>query len=276
MIKELLERNSITYRESGKDYLIRCLNPDHDDRNPSMRIDKLTGIFGCFSCGFKGSLLKYFGAPSSPIELHIGKLREKIKKQLHESVGVPIPEDAIPFASDWRGISAGTYKKFGAFEHHSLAGRIVFPITSASGKVTCLVGRHTSMEGNPRYLNYPSGVTIPLFPQVTPITGRVILVEGLFDMLNLHDKGLTNAIAAFGTNSVNEAKLDILKARGVTGIDIIFDGDDAGRKAAASLKELCQKKEFSVTVTNLKDGEDPGDFSEEKVKRLHKHLYGGS
>ena len=34
----------------GKDYVVSCLNPEHDDKNPSMRIDQITGIFNCFSC----------------------------------------------------------------------------------------------------------------------------------------------------------------------------------------------------------------------------------
>jgi DNA primase len=42
---DLLNNRQIQYREAGKDYLIKCLNPEHDDSNPSMRVDKVTGIF---------------------------------------------------------------------------------------------------------------------------------------------------------------------------------------------------------------------------------------
>ena len=43
------------------------------------------------------------------------------------------------------------------------------------------------------------------------IQGSAILVEGIFDMINLHDKGLTNAVCCFGTNNYNEAKLSMLQ-----------------------------------------------------------------
>ena len=41
---------------------------------------------------------------------------------------------------------------------------------------------------------------------VKPIQGKVILVEGIYDMLNLQDKGLTNAVCTFGTKNINEDK----------------------------------------------------------------------
>ena len=56
-----------------------------------------------------------------------------------------------------------------------------------------------------------------------------MLVEGMFDMLNLHDKGMTNAVCCFGTNNFNEAKLAMLAVQGAEYVDV-FDGDDADRK----------------------------------------------
>ena len=67
--EELLQSKGIQYQISGKDAKIHCLNPEHDDTNPSMRVDRITGIFHCFSCGYKGNLFTYFGAPESPTEV---------------------------------------------------------------------------------------------------------------------------------------------------------------------------------------------------------------
>ena len=61
IVDELLTAQGIEFRHSGKDYLIRCLSPDHEDRNPSLRIDKTTGIFNCLSCGYSGNLFNHFG-----------------------------------------------------------------------------------------------------------------------------------------------------------------------------------------------------------------------
>ena len=50
--EELLQKKGIQYQISGKDAKIHCLSPDHDDTHPSMRVDRITGVFHCFSCGY--------------------------------------------------------------------------------------------------------------------------------------------------------------------------------------------------------------------------------
>ena len=56
-VEELLQSKHVPFMPKGKDYVVSCLSPEHDDSNPSMRIDQITGIFHCFSCGYKGNLL---------------------------------------------------------------------------------------------------------------------------------------------------------------------------------------------------------------------------
>ena len=48
---------------------------------------------------------------------------------------------------------------------------------------------------------------MPFCPaKVKPIQNRVILVEGIFDALNLWDKGLKNTVCCFGTQQVSWVK----------------------------------------------------------------------
>ena len=89
---DLLEERGVYYRLSGKDVLIRCLNPDHDDRNPSMRIDKVLGVFHCFSCGYKGSLFKYYNVDYSAVEVKREKLKRIISNLRSSGVGLQMPE----------------------------------------------------------------------------------------------------------------------------------------------------------------------------------------
>ena len=49
-VQELLEQKSVPFIPKGKDFVVRCLNPEHEDRNPSMRIDQIDGRFNCFAC----------------------------------------------------------------------------------------------------------------------------------------------------------------------------------------------------------------------------------
>jgi DNA primase len=44
----------------------------------------------------------------------------------------------------------------------------------------------------PKYLAYPEGAKIPFYPAVQ-VNGVTVLVEGIFDVANLLDKGLPNA-----------------------------------------------------------------------------------
>ena len=90
-------------------------------------------------------------------------------------------------------------------------------------------------------MNSPRGAKMPLFPVVEPIQNKIILVEGIFDVLNLHDKGLTNAVCCFGVKNVTEEKLEVLSVQGIEGIDIFLDNDEAGQKAAQKIQELCEK-----------------------------------
>jgi DNA primase len=273
-VEELLTQKQIPFHMKGKDFIVSCLNPEHDDSNPSMRIDQVTGIFNCFSCGYKGNIFNKFGETPNQLQLRRETLKRKIAQKRSESVGLGLPHDRVDYIGNWRGIKPETYAKFKAFQHHhsDYIGRIVFPITDISGKIVAFQGRHTT-GGTPKYKFTPPGAKVPLFPLVNARKGRIILVEGIFDMLNLHDKGLDNAVCAFGTNNVQEDKLEMLKIQGVEGIDIFFDGDEAGQKGAEKVMSLCEKVGLIHRNIHI-DGTDPGGLVEAQVIKLRNKLYG--
>jgi len=100
-------------------------------------------------------------------------------------------------------------------------------------------------------------------------------VEGIFDMLNLYDKGLGCAVCCFGTNTLQrDTKLKLLpyKAQGITHIYLLFDGDDAGDKAAKLLKPLIEDEGFIVEIIKLPDGLDPGELSKEDVTGIMEYI----
>ena len=274
--KELLESKNIPYTPRGKDYVIKCLNPEHDDSNPSMRVDQITGIFNCFSCGYKGNLFTHFGQKANGMQLKREFLKRKIQKVRAESVGLQLPAHAVPYIGDWRGIKPATYDKFGAFNCETdgmFSGRINFPIYDLTGNIVAFVGRHTT-GGVPKYLNSPPGAKMPLFPKVNTINSSVILVEGIYDMLNLHDKGLTNAVCCFGVKNVTEEKLNILTMQGVDRIDIFLDNDEAGQLGAKKIEGLCQ--ELGIVTNNIKFGDkniDAGALTQAQVDKLKSQLY---
>ena len=274
---DLLSERNIDFSVKGQDAIISCLNPEHDDSNPSLRVDKVTGIMHCFSCGFSGNLFTHFGAPESPLEVRIHRLKDKIAKSKAQTVGIQLPEDRIEWkGGSFRNISEETLKIWQAFTWNvpKFEGRIIFPIRDITGKTVALLGRKISGMTDKYYI-YPQGVEMPFCPaKVKPINNRVILVEGIFDALNLWDHGLRNTVCCFGTQQMNWVKLSLLKLQGVQGIDIMYDGDEAGQTAAETLKGVAEKMEMGVQIINLPPGQDPGDFNVDMVKRLKKQLYG--
>ena len=278
-VLELIQKNGLAFTVSGRDYLIKCLNPEHEDSNPSFRVDKISGVAHCFSCGFKTNIFKFFGVFTNPVPIKIAALKEKLFELKTSGIGLELPAGHTPYTRSFRGISAQTLRHFGAFYTNSvekLQDRIVFPIVDITGKTVVYVARHTMSNGNPRYVNYPSGVKIPVFPSHLPSGySSMVLVEGIFDMLNLYDKGLENVVCAFGTNTLqNETKSKLLpfKAQGITHIYLLFDGDEAGRKAAQILKPLIESEGFIVETINLPDDTDPGELSTEDVRSISEYI----
>lgn len=278
-VANLLTSKGISYVPSGRDYLIRCLNPDHDDSNPSCRVDRISGVTHCFSCGWKRNLFKHFGIFTNNTPVKVAKLKEKLQELREANIEVSMPEGATPYTQPYRGISVATYKKFNAFYTHKLeklVDRVVFPITDITGKIIAFIGRHVMSDGNPRYQIHPSGRPLPLFPsKFDEPTKSIILVEGMFDMLNLYDKGLKNVVCTFGTSTISEenaaTKLMPYKVQGIEKIYIMYDGDEPGKVAAEKLKPILESQSFAVEVVEIEEDTDPGDMNQSSVNMMKEY-----
>lgn len=273
-VKDLLDDNDIPFIPRGADYLISCLNPEHEDKNPSLSVNNITGIFSCFSCGFKGNLFTHFDEKPNVLQNKKEALKSKIASVRAQSIGLEMPKGFVPYKGNWRDISPETYTSFEAFQHNDpdFIGRVVFPIRDIGGRICAFQGRHLGME-TPKYKIVPHKVRIPLYPTVEPIKGSIVLVEGLFDAINLHDKGLMNAVSAFGTSTVTRTKLSILAMQGIQEIVVFFDGDEAGIKGSEKVRKLCE--ELNITTRNVCfDNQDPGGLSLRSVSSLRRKIYG--
>src|SRR5210317_140887 len=277
---DILTNRQIQYREAGKDYLIKCLNPKHDDNNPSMRVDKITGTYHCFSCGHKGNLFTHFGATPNFIDIEIFKLQDKIRN-LFSNTTLNMPSDAVPFCRNYRAISARTYMEVHAFtsnDKEEFKGRLIFPLYDIRGNIKVFVGRDLHSELKNKYLFYPEHTKPPLFPAHPEIwKNTLIIVEGPFDVLNLMDKGCYNVICAFGTNTLVKTfkeRLAHFEILGVNKFYIMFDGDKAGVSAATRLEEAMTKGGINAETIELPEGRDPGDLTEDEITVLMKRLYG--
>jgi len=88
--------------------------------------------------------------------------------------------------------------------------------------------------------------------------GRAILVEGNFDVVSMHARGLRNVIAPLGTAfTLEQAKL---LRRQAPDIIMMLDGDSAGRRAVLAAREAIRDAGLGCRVVNLPDGIDPDEF----------------
>ena len=144
--------------------------------------------------------------------------------------------------------------------------RILFPISDISGRI-CGFGGRIVGEGQPKYLNSPespvfnkSKLLLGLFQQKEFIRkqNHGILVEGNFDLISLVAHGCNNVAAPLGTALTRE-QLRLLK-RFAEKVTLLFDGDEAGKKAAVRAVPLFLAEQIPGRVAFLPAGHDPDTF----------------
>ena len=86
----------------------------------------------------------------------------------------------------------------------------------------------------------------------------IIIVEGNFDVLALHEAGIEEAVAPMGT-ALTAEQIGELRRFGKT-ITVVFDGDSAGQRAAQKAVPLFVEAEVDGRVARLPAGFDPDDF----------------
>ncbi|WP_028294972.1 DNA primase [Oceanobacter kriegii] len=144
--------------------------------------------------------------------------------------------------------------------------RIMFPIRDVRGRVIAFGGRVLGDE-KPKYLNSPE---TPIFQKNRELYGlyearkirqkltRILIVEGYMDVVALAEYGIHYAVATLGT-ATSEHHLRRL-FRTVPEIIFCFDGDQAGRTAAARAMETVLpvlEDGLQARFLFLPDGEDP-------------------
>jgi DNA primase len=156
--------------------------------------------------------------------------------------------------------------------------RLMFPIWNERGKVIAFGGRALG-EGQPKYLNSAES---PLYTKSYVLyalhlarasaqkAGRMIVVEGYFDCLSLHQNGIENAVASCGTSLT--AQQVALMTRYVPEIVMNYDPDAAGQNAMRRSMELLLAKNLRVRILKLPQGLDPDDFVRQEGPETYNRL----
>lgn len=147
-------------------------------------------------------------------------------------------------------------------------GRIIFPVHNQSGKVLGFGARLIkSNDKAPKYINTPEN---ELYVKSKILYGsyfarmaidkadECLLVEGYTDVVSLHQAGIENVVASGGT-SLTHDQLRLIK-KYTNNLTIIYDGDNAGIKAALRGLDLALEESLHVKLVLIPDKEDPDSY----------------
>ena len=186
------------------------------------------------------------------------------------------PEAFMKQASELGLLKAGREGTF----YDAFRDRIIFPIirpgkgeARETGEVVAFGGRHlgsareSSSMTPAKYINspetrvYSKGKLLYGYHQGLDQIRRgrsLILSEGYTDVIMAHQYGFGNTVAVLGT-ALTEEGVQLI-SRKVDRVDLLFDGDVAGKTAAARCCELFLGTEVDVHVVILESGIDPCDL----------------
>lgn len=178
-----------------------------------------------------------------------------------ETVGLLVP----------RSSGSGYYDRF----RH----RLMFAVMDPQGRVVAFSGRalrdppepvvgKADSGPPPKYINSPES---PIYTKGQMLFGihqarhairkeeSAVLVEGNFDVVSLHARGLGNVVAPLGTAFTTE-QAKLLK-RFAPSVVFLFDGDAAGKKAVRLSRDAIRAAGMNARVATLPDGVDPDELS---------------
>ncbi|MCU0657627.1 MAG: DNA primase [Polyangiaceae bacterium] len=169
-----------------------------------------------------------------------------------------------------RSSGGGFYDRF--------RNRLMFAVIDLQGRVVGFSGRilpdpQTGLvdKETGKYINSPE---TPVYRKGELVFGlfqarqsvrqaeQAVLVEGNFDVVSLHARGITNVVAPLGTAFTPEQATAI--KRFAPEIVLLFDGDAAGRKAVRSAREPCKKAGLVARAATLPEGVDPDELSRDR------------
>jgi len=151
-----------------------------------------------------------------------------------------------------------THGVYDRFRH-----RLMIPLVAPGGTVVGFGARALGDE-NPKYLNSPETAVYrksaflfaldPARKHVAP-DGELIVVEGYFDAITLHQAGLTHAVATSGTALTPEHARTFRRL--APRVALTYDGDAAGREATMRSIGILLAEGLEVRIVDLPAGEDP-------------------
>jgi DNA primase len=157
--------------------------------------------------------------------------------------------------------------------------RLIFPIQDARGNIVAFSGRGLTDSAIPKYINtketpvYRKGDTVFGLYQAKDFIkkeGKVILMEGEFDVITSFKEGITNVVAIKGT-ALTENQIRLLK-RFCQKMVFCFDTDTAGTEAQRRSIALITHEGINASVVIPPEGKDADEVLRENPLLFKKSL----
>ena len=140
------------------------------------------------------------------------------------------------------------------------------------GRVVAFGGR--SLDGKePKYLNSPEsevfekGKMLFAFEKASSNIRKrdmAVIVEGYFDVISLHSKGITNAVASLGTALSKYQISQLCRCTDNKNIILNFDSDNAGilatKRVISEVETLSLHDQINLKILQLNNFKDPDEF----------------
>lgn len=200
-------------------------------------------------------------------------LTEEAVKKFHLGYALDKP-DALTSEARKAGFDIDIFKTLGLTgtsqqgrEYDRFRGRVIFPVMNSAGKVIAFGGRDLK-GGLAKYINSPesglykkSNELYGIFQARSSIVNenRCYLVEGYMDVIGMWQSGIKNVVASSGT-ALTPGQINLIR-RFTHNVTLIYDGDNAGIKAALRGIDLLLAHDMDINVLLLPDGHDPDSFA---------------
>ena len=142
--------------------------------------------------------------------------------------------------------------------------RLMFPICDIRGKVIAFGGRVLD-DSKPKYINSPENVVYSKGKHLYGLNvakkgdiSRLLIVEGYMDVISLHQRGITNVVAALGT-ALTQSQGWLLRKNSQQVI-LSFDSDGAGQTAIVRSLEILQNMGCDMRVLQMDGAKDPDEY----------------
>lgn len=142
--------------------------------------------------------------------------------------------------------------------------RLMFPICDARGRVIAFGGRVLD-DSKPKYINSPENIVYSKGRHLFGLnvakkgdTKTLLIVEGYMDVISLHQRGVTNVVAALGTALTQQQGW--LLRKNTEKVILGFDSDGAGQTAIVRSLEILQNMGCDMRVLQMEGAKDPDEY----------------